>query len=122
MLATSMLVACGLACQHCRAGAIKARSTYQVPRDEVFAVLSSLAKAEPTPVVVLTGGDPLERRDLVEIVDFAKSLMLHVDVAPAVTPKLTRESVRALKAHGIGAMSLYEPARCARSTTVTAAS
>ncbi|MEQ1912015.1 MAG: radical SAM protein [Vicinamibacterales bacterium] len=101
-----LTIACGLACQHCRAGAIKERSTEELSRDEVFAVLRSLAKAEPKPVVVLTGGDPLERPDFFEIVDFAKSLTLHVDVAPAVTPKLTRESVFALKAHGIGAMSL----------------
>jgi radical SAM protein with 4Fe4S-binding SPASM domain len=101
-----LTIACGLACQHCRAGAIKERSPEELTRDEVFTVLRSLATAEPTPVVVLTGGDPLERPDFFEILDYAKSLKLHVDVAPAVTPKLTRESVLALKAHGIGAMSL----------------
>lgn len=101
-----LTIACGLACQHCRAGAIKERSPEELSRDEVFAVLRSLATAEPTPVVVLTGGDPLERPDFFDILDYAKSLKLHVDVAPAVTPKLTRESVLALKAHGVGAMSL----------------
>ena len=101
-----LTIACGLACQHCRAGAIKDRSPEELSRDEVFAVLRSLANAEPTPVVVLTGGDPLERPDFFEIMDYAKSLKLHIDVAPAVTPKLTREQVFALKAHGIGAMSL----------------
>lgn len=101
-----LTIACGLACQHCRAGAIKERSPQELSRDEAFGVLRSLAKARPTPVVVLTGGDPLERPDFFEIMDFARSLKLHVDVAPSVTPKLTREAVFNLKAHGVGAMSL----------------
>lgn len=101
-----LTIACGLACQHCRAGAIKERSPEELSREDVFAVLRSLATAEPMPVVVLTGGDPLERPDFFEILAYAKSLKLHVDVAPAVTPKLTREAVHRLKEHGIGAMSL----------------
>jgi MoaA/NifB/PqqE/SkfB family radical SAM enzyme len=101
-----LTIACGLACQHCRAGAIKERSSEELSLEEVFAVLRSLARAEPKPAVVLTGGDPLERPDFYQIMDFAKALALHVDVAPAVTPKLTREAVFALKDHGIGAMSL----------------
>lgn len=101
-----LTISCGLACKHCRAGAIKERSPEELSRDEVFEVLRSLARAEPKPVVVLTGGDPLERPDFFEIMDFAKSLALHIDVAPAVTPRLSRDAVFALKAHGIGAMSL----------------
>jgi radical SAM protein with 4Fe4S-binding SPASM domain len=101
-----LTIACGLACQHCRAGAIKERSLDELSQEEVFGVLRSLARAEPAPVVVLTGGDPLERQDFYEIMDFARSLKLHIDVAPAVTPKLTCEAVFNLKAHGIGAMSL----------------
>jgi AdoMet-dependent heme synthase len=101
-----LTIACGLACQHCRAGAIKERSPQELSRDEVFSVLRALAMAQPTPAVVLTGGDPLERPDFFEIMDFAKSLELHIDVAPSVTPKLTREAVFKLKEHGVGAMSL----------------
>jgi MoaA/NifB/PqqE/SkfB family radical SAM enzyme len=101
-----LTIACGLACQHCRAGAIKERSSDELSREEVFGVLRSLSTAEPAPVVVLTGGDPLERPDFYEIMDFARSLKLHVDVAPSVTPKLTRDAVFSLKAHGVGAMSL----------------
>lgn len=101
-----LTIACGLACQHCRAGAIKERSQDELSTEEVFAVLRSLAQADPKPVVVLTGGDPLERPDFFEIMAFARSLQLHIDVAPAVTPKLTREAVLKLKEQGVGAMSL----------------
>ena len=101
-----LTIACGLACQHCRAGAIKDRSREELSTEEVFAVLRSLARAELKPVVVLTGGDPLERPDFFEIMAFAKSLQLHIDVAPAVTPKLTRDAVLKLREYGVGAMSL----------------
>ncbi len=78
----------------------------ELSTEESFGLLKALAEAKPTPVVILTGGDPLERPDFFEILDFAKSLKLHVDVAPSVTPKLTREAVEKLQAHGVGAMSL----------------
>ncbi|MCA9595922.1 MAG: radical SAM protein [Myxococcales bacterium] len=98
--------ACGLACRHCRAEAQKTRAPEELSTEEAFGVLRSLADAKPTPVVVLTGGDPLERPDFFDILDYAKSLKLHVDVAPSVTPKLTREAVEKLADHGVGAMSL----------------
>lgn len=98
--------ACALSCRHCRAEAIKERSPDELSRDEAFDLLRALARAKPTPAVVLTGGDPLERPDFLEIMDFARSLKLHVDVAPSVTPKLTRAAVFQLKEHGVGAMSL----------------
>ncbi|MEZ4220016.1 MAG: radical SAM protein [Polyangiaceae bacterium] len=98
--------ACGLACRHCRAEAQKTRAPDELGTEEAFAVLRSLQSAKPTPVVVLTGGDPLERPDFLEILKYAKGLGLHVDVAPSVTPRLTREAVNELAEAGVGAMSL----------------
>jgi len=98
--------ACGLACQHCRASAQHERLADELSRDEASAVMRSLAAAEPKPVVVLTGGDPLERPDFWDILDLGKSLGLHIDVAPSVTPRLSGEVIAALAAHGVGAMSL----------------
>lgn len=98
--------ACGLACKHCRAEALHERLPDELNTDEAFAVLRSLATARPIPAVVLTGGDPLERPDFWEILDYARSLGLHVDVAPSATPKLTREVILALGTRGVGAMSL----------------
>jgi MoaA/NifB/PqqE/SkfB family radical SAM enzyme len=98
--------ACGLACAHCRAEAIHERLPEELDRNEAFRLLDSLAEARPYPVVVLTGGDPLERPDFWDIFDHAKSLGLHVDVAPSATPKLTREVISELARRGVGAMSL----------------
>lgn len=98
--------ACGLACRHCRAEALHERLPDELNTEETFSVLRTLASAKPTPVVVLTGGDPLERPDFWEILEYAKSLGLHVDVAPSATPKLTREVILELGRRGVGAMSL----------------
>ena len=98
--------ACGLACSHCRAEAQQERLPDELNTEEAFALLCSLAKARHKPVVVLTGGDPLERPDFWEIFDFAKQQGLNVDVAPSATPKLTRDVVFKLKERGVGAMSL----------------
>lgn len=69
-------------------------------------MLDSLATARPVPAVVLTGGDPLERPDFWEILDHARKVGLHVDVAPSATPKLTRDVILELGRRGVGAMSL----------------
>lgn len=98
--------ACGLSCSHCRAEALHQRLPDELDTEEVFSVLRSLATAKPTPAVVLTGGDPLERPDFWEILDYARKIGLHVDVAPSATPKLTREVILEFAARGVGAMSL----------------
>lgn len=98
--------ACALACKHCRASALHERLPDELDTEEVFAVLRTLATAKPTPAVILTGGDPLERPDFWEILDYARSVGLHVDVAPSATPKLTRDVILELSRRGVGAMSL----------------
>lgn len=98
--------ACALACLHCRAEAQHVRSPEELDTAEVFAVLASLAGARPAPVVVLTGGDPLERPDFWDILDRARSLGLHVDVAPSATPRLDQEVISRLAGRGVGALSL----------------
>lgn len=98
--------ACALACRHCRAEAVHARLPDELDTAEAFGVLASLARCRPAPVVVLTGGDPLERPDFWAILDHAKGLGLHVDVAPSATPRLGRDVILDLARHGVGALSL----------------
>lgn len=104
--------ACALACKHCRAEALHERLPDELTTEEAFGVLRSLAEAKPKPVVVLTGGDPLERPDFWDILDFGRSLGLHVDVAPSATPKLSREVILRLAERGVGAMSLSLDGSC----------
>lgn len=99
--------ACDLACRHCRAEAMPERAADELTTDECRAVLRDLAGAgPPAPHVIFTGGDPLKRPDLVELVREGVALGLPVAVAPSATMGITPALLRELKAAGVGAMSL----------------
>ena len=102
--------ACALACRHCRASAIDWRDPRELSLDEGKALLDEI-KSMGTPIVVLTGGDPIQRADIEELIAHGKSLGLRMGTIPAGTPRLTRERLASLKAAGIDqvAFSLDAP-------------
>ena len=102
-----MTQACGLACRHCRAEAVKTPHPDQLTTAESMDLLQQVAAfGQPSPHLILTGGDPLERTDLYEIIDEARRLGLTVSVTPAATADLTVEVLSKLKAHGIDSLGL----------------
>lgn len=99
--------ACLLACQHCRAGAIEkplpgTLSTFEAKR--FITQLTGFGK--PYPILIITGGDPLMRSDLGELIAYAKRLGITVALSPSVTPKLTPTSTRFFKDSGIKTISI----------------
>lgn len=99
--------ACQLHCRHCRAQAIPRRNPGELALDEMLPVLDDLAQGfTRPPVLVLTGGDPLERPDLDLIIKAARGRGLTVAVAPSVTPNLTPEVIHRWKTLGVHAVSL----------------
>ncbi|MBI4593588.1 MAG: radical SAM protein, partial [Candidatus Rokubacteria bacterium] len=99
--------ACDLACRHCRAEALCERGPDELATAECKRVLGDLAGAgEPRPHVIFTGGDPLKRPDLLDLVRHAADLGLGVSVAPSATVGLTSALIQDLKAAGVQAMSL----------------
>ncbi len=99
--------ACSLACKHCRAEATKAADAQELDAVEGRALLDRLAAfGDPKPHVILTGGDPLERVDLWDLVRYARSIGLAVSVSPSTTPRLTAEVVRQFRDEGVAAISL----------------
>ena len=91
---------CGLACRHCRAEAVLGRDPAELSTQEGKDLLGQIA-AMGTPIAVLSGGDPLNRPDLEELVEHGKSLGLRMGTIPAATANLTRERVRALVDAGL---------------------
>src|SRR5581483_7348192 len=91
--------ACDLACRHCRACAVVERSPRELTGAEAFDLIEQVAELAPG-VLVLTGGDPLKRDDIFEIVARAASRGLRVAVAPSVTPLLTADAIARLAAAG----------------------
>jgi radical SAM protein with 4Fe4S-binding SPASM domain len=98
--------ACSLACRHCRAEASPNADANELTAAEGRGLLERLATFDPKPKVILTGGDPLERADLFDLVSYARLLGLSVSVSPSATPKLTREVIRHFARSGVEAISL----------------
>ena len=98
---------CDLACRHCRAEAAPTADPRELSTDEGKALLDGLVRfGSPLPHLVLTGGDPLKRADLLELIDYARSAGFRTSVAPSATPLLTEAAIAELVAHGVEAISL----------------
>ena len=99
--------ACSLACRHCRAEASPRADPGELTPAEGRALLERLAEfGAPKPKVILTGGDPLERSDILDLIAYARSVGLGVSLSPSATPRLTTEMVFRLANAGIEAISL----------------
>lgn len=102
-----MTQACSLACRHCRAEAVPTALPGELNHEESKKLLRQIAAFDkPSPHLILTGGDPLKRKDLFDIIDDAHSLGLTVSITPSATPELTFEKLAQLKAHGIESLGL----------------
>lgn len=97
--------ACALACQHCRASAQTKKDPRELTREEALTLLDDLEEMAP-PLLVLTGGDPMLRPDLIDIIKEASARKLTVALSPAATAKLLRADFFALKEAGVHRMSL----------------
>ena len=99
--------ACLLACRHCRAEAVERPLPGQLSTEEGLALIRDLAGFGPRPpVLILTGGDALMRPDLFELAAFARSLGIPIGLAPSVTPLLTKEVLKRLRALEVRSVSI----------------
>jgi len=97
--------ACDLACVHCRACAQPLRSTLELSTGEAERLIDEVA-ALRAPVFVLTGGDPLKRPDLFELVQYASSHGVRISLTPSATPLLTQETIHKLKQCGLARLAI----------------
>jgi len=97
--------ACDLACVHCRASAQPDRNPLELSTDEGRHLIDQIA-ALKVPVFVLTGGDPIKRPDLFELIGHARSVGVRVSLTPSATPLLTRDVVVRLKAAGLARLAV----------------
>ncbi len=97
--------ACDLACVHCRACAQPARNPLELSTDEAKRLIDEVAALE-APVFVLTGGDPLKRPDVYDLVEYATSRKVRISLTPSATPLLTREAIAELKRRGLARLAI----------------
>jgi radical SAM protein len=104
--------ACALACVHCRADAIARRDPRELTTEEGFQLIDQVRAFGPTPpLFVLTGGDPLWRKDLAGLVRYGASAGLTVALTPSGTAAATAKRLAELRDAGLSrvAVSLDGP-------------
>jgi AdoMet-dependent heme synthase len=97
--------ACDLACVHCRASAQPERHPMELSTAEGKELIDQIADLE-VPVFVLTGGDPIKRPDLFELIAHARKVGVRVSLTPSATPLLTRDIVFRLKEAGLARLAV----------------
>ena len=99
--------ACDLCCAHCRASAQPLRNPGELTTEQARALLDEVARfGHPSPLMVFTGGDPLKRPDIFELMAYSASLGLRTNISPSATPLLTPEAVHRFKDCGLARMAV----------------
>jgi AdoMet-dependent heme synthase len=97
--------ACDLACVHCRAHAVPEREPEELTTEEGMELIAEV-KRFGKPLFVLTGGDPLKRGDVFDLIGKAADSTLVTFLSPSGTPLLTHAALRRAKQSGLTGVSI----------------
>ncbi|GIX07753.1 MAG: radical SAM protein [Candidatus Poribacteria bacterium] len=92
--------ACMLACLHCRAEAQRRRHPLELSTEEGKRLLDEI-KSFGDPIMVFTGGDPMMRKDLFELLEYSVRIGLRTSLTPTATRLVTRERLRRVQEAGV---------------------
>lgn len=97
--------ACAFACKHCRADAQHRRDPRELTTEEGYRLIDRLA-VFGSPILVFTGGDPMMRRDLFDLIAYATRKGLRCSLTPTATALPTVERLRQARQAGIRRIAL----------------
>ena len=106
ILAWELTRACNLACIHCRAAAQIHHHPLELSTDEARGVIAEVARFEVPPTLILTGGDPMRRRDLTTLIQHATDLGVHTEITPAGTPLASRRRLEEARDAGLSRIAV----------------
>lgn len=92
--------ACALRCVHCRAVAQPRRDPHELTTREGFALIDQIVTLG-RPILVITGGDPLMRRDVYDLIAYARERGLRVGLSPSATRLVTRAALARAQQAGV---------------------
>jgi len=104
LVAWELTRSCNLSCAHCRASALRGPYPNELSTERSLALLEEIASFS-SPIIILTGGEPLLRGDLVTIARRGTDLGLRMVLATNGT-LLKPETVRRLMDAGIRRVSI----------------
>ena len=97
--------ACDLACLHCRASAQSCRNPLELGTAEARRLLDDV-RAMGDPLMVFTGGDPLKRPDLMDLLAYSSGLSLRTTVTPSATGLLDAAAIDGFLRAGVARMAI----------------
>lgn len=97
--------ACDLSCKHCRASAQPLAHPSQLTTREAKNLIDQIADLQ-VPLFVFTGGDPLKRPDIFELISHAAGKGVHAALTPSATPLLTRDAIFRMKHAGLSRLAV----------------
>ncbi len=98
--------ACAYACVHCRADAQPQRHPLELTTEEGFQLIDRLAAFGNHPILIFTGGDPMMRRDLFDLIAYATEKGLRCSLTPTATALPTKERLQKARDAGIRRIAL----------------
>lgn len=104
LIAWEITRSCYLNCRHCRAAARFGPYENELATEEIFKTMDSIASFAK-PIIILTGGDPMMRPDLEEIIRYGDKLGLRMVMSPC-GKLLSEEKARRLMDAGIKRISI----------------
>ncbi len=97
--------ACAYACVHCRADAQHKPDPRELNTEEAFQLIDRLTEFG-SPILIFTGGDPMMRRDLFDVIRYAADKGLRCSLTPTATALPTLERLQQAKDAGIRRIAL----------------
>ena len=97
--------ACAYACVHCRADAMHTPDPNELNTEEALRLIDHLAEFG-SPILVFTGGDPMMRKDLYELIAYATQKGLRCSLTPTATALPTTDRLEKARAAGIRRIAL----------------
>jgi AdoMet-dependent heme synthase len=98
--------ACAYACVHCRADAQHQRNPRELSTGEAKALVDRLAAFGNSPILIFTGGDPMMRPDLFELIAYATQKGLRCSLTPTATALPTKARLEQVRDAGIRRIAL----------------
>jgi radical SAM protein len=96
--------ACRFACVHCRADAQTEPDPKQLKTEEAYQMVNQISEFS-NPVFIISGGDPLLRKDIFDIAALASRKGLKVVMSPSGS-RIQHETVNKMQESGIQAVSI----------------
>ena len=104
MVAWELTRNCNLSCVHCRASAVSGPHDGELSTEECRGIIDDI-RSFSSPTVILTGGEPLLRTDIFDIIEYGTEKDLRLVIAVNGT-LLDMETTQRLKSSGIKRVSL----------------